>query len=151
MAAEITERRHRSFGSRQPVLFGSLSSPAHATSLNLQHEQARKATATIMPLWKARTTASRSKPFTASGYKHETLPNTMSSSTSKCITIANGFIRNWDTYPLKPLNLNKSLSNLSVNRRQDQTAWCAAFVNWCLAASGCDITGSALSGSFLKI
>lgn len=30
----------------------------------------------------------------------------------------------------------------------DQTSWCAAFVNFCLAAAGKKTTGSALSGSF---
>jgi len=32
----------------------------------------------------------------------------------------------------------------------DQTSWCAAFVNFCLAASGREMTFSALSGSFRR-
>jgi uncharacterized protein (TIGR02594 family) len=32
----------------------------------------------------------------------------------------------------------------------DQTSWCAAFINFCLAASGREMTFSALSGSFRK-
>ncbi|CAD6882201.1 Mobile element protein, partial [Methylomonas albis] len=50
-----------------------------------------------------------SRPFMASDCKHGTMPNTMSSNTSKCITIGNSFIQNWDIYPLKPLNLNMPL------------------------------------------
>lgn len=40
-------------------------------------------------------------------YKHETMPNSISSSTSKCITIANDFIPNWDTYPLIAFELKQ--------------------------------------------
>lgn len=38
-----------------------------------------------------------------------------------------------------------------VGLSDDRTAWCAAFVNWCLAQSGIQGTGKANARSFLKL
>jgi uncharacterized protein (TIGR02594 family) len=43
-----------------------------------------------------------------------------------------------------------SLPKPYIYKHGDTTAWCAAFLNWCLIRSGYKHTGSAMSGSFRK-
>ncbi|WP_310156503.1 CHAP domain-containing protein [Bosea sp. BE125] len=47
-----------------------------------------------------------------------------------------------------PLIVGLFSSTFTIPSKGDQTAWCAAFVNFCLLASGKPTTGSAQSGSF---
>jgi len=48
---------------------------------------------------------------------------------------------------LEYLRSTKDLSELAISR--DETAWCSAFVNWCLKAAGYEGTQSALARSWL--
>jgi uncharacterized protein (TIGR02594 family) len=64
---------------------------------------------------------------------------------------ANGYPYNWEwptPGPANPLIVGFFSMTNTLPSEGDQTSWCAAFVNFCLAVSGKKFTGSALSGSF---